>query len=375
MNENILNFFIKQKEQCQTPEVLKAIEEQERLSKEMMEKRSVYDNYWEQSFVLLQEGTRKLLEKYPELNKVIPKEDIKLGIIQQVLDVARKEPEKHSEILEKRKKISEFNEYDKIQPEFTKAFYEYIVAFSNFESKLKKDREELFSAEYKEKMAFYADEGLFLYYLETPDLPILDKDIQAEDIIDAFLYSDCAGLNVLLSTLLNMKNPGISMIRKQEDIGATIELINCGYYRSAVRNLFALLDSEHKKAANTYEGIVAKRKQYKKGHQRAQKIDELIDNTDDPWIESAWNKIDSYYQKVYATVPVEGVIHRNTIIHGDYDSNLIDVDKYSAVKLLLLYLNLRIIADYLCNKEEIFEEVLLYLPSIIIMLQEKPSDN
>ena len=186
MNENILNFFIKQKERCQTPEVLKAIEEQERLSKEMMEKRSVYDNYWEQSFVLLQEGTRKLLEKYPELNKVIPKEDIKLGIIQQVLDVARKEHEKHSEILEKRKKISELNEYDKIQPEFTKAFYEYIVAFSNFESKLKKDREELFSVEYKEKMAFYADEGLFLYYLETPDLPILDKDIQAKDIIDAF---------------------------------------------------------------------------------------------------------------------------------------------------------------------------------------------
>ena len=241
--------------------------------------------------------------------------------------------------------------------------------------KLKEDREKLFSSEYKEKMAAYADEGLFLYYLETPDLPILDKDIQAKDIIDAFLYSDCEGLNELFSSLLDMNNPGISMIRKQEDIRATIELIRCGYYRSAVRNLFALLDSEHKKAANTYEGIITKRKQYKKGHQRAQKIDELIDNTDDPWIVVAWNKIDSYYKKVVATDPVKRVIHRNSIVHGDYDSNLIDIDKYSATMLLLLYLNLRIIADYLCNKEEIFEEVLLYLPSIILMLKEKPSDN
>lgn len=51
-----------------------------------------------------------------------------------------------------------------------------------------------------------------------------------------------------------MDNPGVSMIRKQEDIRATTELINCGHYRSAVRNLFALLDSEQK----IYEGIVAK---------------------------------------------------------------------------------------------------------------------
>lgn len=129
MDETIFNFFIKQKEQCQTPEILKAIEDQERLSKEMVEKKSVYDNYWEQSFVLLQEGTRKFLEKYTEFNEVIPKEDMLISVIQHGVDVASKEPEKYSEILEKRRTITEFNEYDKIQPEFTKAFYEYMMAF------------------------------------------------------------------------------------------------------------------------------------------------------------------------------------------------------------------------------------------------------
>lgn len=71
--------------------------------------------------------------------------------------------------------------------------------------------------------------------------------------------------------------------------------------------------------------------------------------------------------KVVSTNPFEGVTQRNSIAHGDYNSNLIGVSIYFVGKLLLLYLNLRIIADYLCNKEEIFEEVLLYLLSIILM--------
>lgn len=341
----------------------------------MRDKKAEFDKYTDQSVEFLRIGTEKFFEKFPEYKEPLSKGETKLDIVGNALNLALNNTNKYEEINSKMKEIEELRKNEDLMPLLAQSLYEYMVAFSDFEIKLKEDREKLFSSEYKDKMAAYADEGLFLYYLETPDLPILDKDIQAKDIIDAFLYSDCDGLNVLFSPLLDMNNPGISMIRKQEDIRATIELIRCGYYRSAVRNLFALLDSEHKKAANTYEGIITKRKQYKKGHQRAQKIDELIDNTDDPWIVVAWNKIDSYYKKVVATDPVKRVIHRNSIVHGDYDSNLIDIDKYSATMLLLLYLNLRIIADYLCNKEEIFEEVLLYLPSIILMLKEKPSDN
>lgn len=375
MNEKVLELIIKQYEQCRTPEVVAAIQEQDKLSRIMRDKKAEFDKYTDQSVEFLRIGTEKFFEKFPEYKEPLSKGETKLDIVGNALNLALNNTNKYEEINSKMKEIEELRKNEDLMPLLAQSLYEYMVAFSDFEIKLKEDREKLFSSEYKDKMAAYADEGLFLYYLETPDLPILDKDIQAKDIIDAFLYSDCDGLNVLFSPLLDMNNPGISMIRKQEDIRATIELIRCGYYRSAVRNLFALLDSEHKKAANTYEGIITKRKQYKKGHQRAQKIDELIDNTDDPWIVVAWNKIDSYYKKVVATDPVKRVIHRNSIVHGDYDSNLIDIDKYSATMLLLLYLNLRIIADYLCNKEEIFEEVLLYLPSIILMLKEKPSDN
>ena len=188
MDDKIFNLIIKQSEQCRTPEILKAIKEQERLSNIVHEKKFEFDKYRDRSISLLKVGTRKLKEKYPDLFKDMPKEDIKLDIVQGALDFAINNSKKYSEILDKMKEISELNENNKIQPLLTKSFYEYIVAFSNLESKFKEDRERLFSSEYKDKMASYADEGLLLYHLESPDLPILDKDIQMKDIIDYFLF-------------------------------------------------------------------------------------------------------------------------------------------------------------------------------------------
>lgn len=375
MNKKVLELIVKQYEQCRTPEVVAAIQEQEKLSQTMRDKKAVFDKYRDQSVEFLRIGTEKFFEKFPEFKELLSKGETKLDVVGNALNLALNTPNKLGEINSKMKEIEELRKNDELMPLLTQSLYEYMVAFSNFESRLKEDREWLFTSEYKDKMASYAEEGMFLYHLETPDLPILDKDIQMKDIIDYFLFEDCTGLRIACLALLDMDNPGVSMIRKQEDIRATIALINCGHYRSAVRTLFALLDSEHKKAANVYEGIVAKKKLFKNGLQRSQKIEKLINSLNDSWIDIAWDKINCYYKKVVSTNPVEGVIHRNSIVHGDYDSNLIDVDKYSATKMLLLYLNLRIIADYLCNKEEIFEEVLLYLPSIILMLKEKQSDN
>ena len=125
--------------------------------------------------------------------------------------------------------------------------------------------------------------------------------------------------------------------------------------------------------AFAYEGIIEKKQSYKNGLKRSNKIDKLINSLDDSWMETAWDKVNKYYAKVVSTNPVEGVIHRNSIVHGDYDKELIEVDEFSAVKLMLLWLNLRLIADYLCFKEEIFDNILLYLPSMILHLKDNPS--
>ena len=209
-----------------------------------------------------------------------------------------KDPSQYDDMIQKMSEIDELNENNKISSLLAKAFYEYVVAFSTFKTRLKNDRESLFSKEYMDKMALYADEGILLYHLETPDLPILDCEIKPSDILDAFYFNDCAGLKTLLMPLVQMHNPGNSMKRKQEDIWATLELLATGYCRSASRNLFSLLDSEHKKAAMVYQGILEKQSIFKNGLERSQKIDELIKNLNDPWLNLSWSKINKYMLKL-----------------------------------------------------------------------------
>ena len=371
MNEKSLNLIIKQRQQCRTPEILAAIEGQARLSAIMHVKKDEFDKYNDQSFEFLRVGTEKFLNTFPEYKSEFSDGNTKIDVVTKCIIIAMTHPQKFSKIQSKINEIEELRKNNEITPQLTKSFYEYMVAFSDFEEQLKKDREVLFTSEYRDKMAEYADNGVLLYYLETPDLPILDSEIAIGDVLESLLVNACSGLRILFSPLMQMENPGISMKRKQEDIGITIDLIAGGHYRSATRNLFALLDSEHKKAANTYEGIINKRQIYRNGLQRSRKIDKLVKSIDDSWMDIAWEKLNSYYAKVVSTNPVEDVIHRNSIVHGDYDSQLIDVDKYSATKLMLLYLNLRIIADYFSNKAEIFDNLLLYLPSIILYLTER----
>ena len=191
MNEKALEFIIKQHEQCKTPEVVAAIQEQEKLSQIMRDKKAVFDKYTDQSVEFLRIGTEKFFEKFPDYKEALSKGETKLDIVGNALNLALNNPIIFEEINSKMREIEELRKNEDLMPLLTQSLYEYMVAFLDFEIKLKEDRGKLFSSEYKDKMASYADEGLFLYYLETPDLPILDKDIQAKDIIDAFFRLCC----------------------------------------------------------------------------------------------------------------------------------------------------------------------------------------
>lgn len=365
MIDGYLKVLFKQRTQCQDSKILDAIQEEIKLSQIMKDKKRTFDDLEDKYLKLLHEGLKKFLVKYPQFEKALSAEDTKIGIVSTLTKNMLKDPNQYDDMIQKMSEIDELNENNKISSLLAKAFYEYVVAFSTFKTRLKNDRESLFSKEYMDKMALYADEGILLYHLETPDLPILDSEIKPSDILDAFYFNDCAGLKTLLMPLVQMHNPGNSMKRKQEDIWATLELLATGYYRSASRNLFSLLDSEHKKAAMVYQGILEKQSIFKNGLERSQKIDELIKNLNDPWLNLSWSKINKYYAKIVSSSPTIGVINRNVIVHGDYDSNLMDADSYAVIKLVLLWLNLRIVADYLCNVAEILDNLLQYLPAII----------
>lgn len=70
MNEKVLKLIIKQYEQCRTPEVVAAIQEQEKLSKIMIDKKAVFDKYIDQSVEFLRIGTEKFFEKFPEYKEI-----------------------------------------------------------------------------------------------------------------------------------------------------------------------------------------------------------------------------------------------------------------------------------------------------------------
>ena len=87
------------------------------------------------------------------------------------------------------------------------------------------------------------------------------------------------------------------------------------------------------------------------------------------WELHAWEKINAYYEKITKSDLFDGIVNRNSVIHGDYQSDKLDITMHDNIKLLLLYINLRIIADHICNLEDLYEHFLDMLPTILDMMQ------
>ena len=364
--------ILKEQNKCITEEIKKEINEQVELSKVTTEKRNAYYASLDKEIELLKVGCDKFFAKYPEFKGTLSTQESLVGASQEILLKAINNPSYHSDIVSKMKEIPELKKHGEMVTENARIAYEYLEAASKLNERIDKSRETLFSMEYKEKMDKLADEGVFLYFLETPDFPLLEKDYDAKMLIDSFYYGDCLSLKALLYAFMQMRNDSPSMFRKTDDLYACVELMIDGFYRTAARNLFALLDSEHKKCAEAFEGFYQKRKTYRNGLQRANKIKDLIDKFDIKWNKKAWEKIDAYYKKIVSTEKVLGVVHRNTIVHGDYQDNDIDVSKDDCMKLMLLWVNMRLIADWLCNTNELYEILIGYLPGAIYnMVKDK----
>ncbi|MCM1221627.1 MAG: hypothetical protein NC548_44830 [Lachnospiraceae bacterium] len=265
--QEYVEFLIKQG-QLMTKEMRNAISEQRRLYAIAVQKKENFDALYGKSVEFLKTGGEKFFEKYPEYRQEMEVGDTKIEVVDRALKLAITTSDKLKEITAKIREIPELKENDKLNSEIAKASYEYLEAFTNVTEKINKDRKELFSDEYRGKLSALADEGVILYFLETPDLPLLEDKYDGKFLLDMFYVNDCLSIKTLLQRFF-MDNPSPSMKRKTDDLHITVELLNSGYYRSAARNLFALLDSEHKKAADAFEGYFEKRKKYNKGHLRA----------------------------------------------------------------------------------------------------------
>ena len=361
--------LLKQQESM-TPEMLEAIKAQGELHIICEAKQNRFYELEDKYRILFSQGVELLFDRYPELQGELPNRETKAEQILAIWGEVNNSDSNCKKITKLMKTIPQLVEAENMNIEIGKAFLEFFVALSNLNAKIANDRKTFFFEEYMSKMDSLADEGVMMYFLETPDFPLLSEECDANYVLDSFIFGDYMSSKVLLESFFTMSMPGESMRRKQEDIDSAMCNMLSGYQRTAARNWFSLLESEHKKCAEVLEGFWEKAREFKNGFQRSQKIQELFDRAVDvEWENRAWKKIDAYYQKMVGK-PQVGVINRNALIHGDYNNDSIDVSERDVIKIMLMWVNMRLIADHFCYIEELFENKITLIPYLCTL----PSD-
>ena len=361
--------LLKQQESM-TPEMLEAIKTQGELHIICEAKQNRFYQLEDKYRILFSQGVELLLDHHPELQGEFPNRETKAEQILAIWEEVNNSDSNCKKITKLMKTISQLVEAENMNIEIGKAFLEFFVALSNLNAKIANDRKTFFSEEYMSKMDSLADEGVMMYFLETPDFPLLSEECDANYVLDSFIFGDYMSSKALLESFFTISMPGESMRRKQEDIDSAMCNMLSGYQRTAARNWFSLLESEHKKCAEVLEGFWEKAREFKNGFQRSQKIQELFDRAVDvEWESRAWKKIDAYYQKMVGK-PQVGVVNRNAVIHGDYNNDSIDISERDVIRIMLMWVNMRLIADHFCYIEELFENKITLIPYLCTL----PSD-
>ena len=348
-----------------TPQMQDAIKRQNYLSEQVYAAREEWyalEDAFRENFAI---GCKKLFTKYPDATSHLPNKD---SVYENMISLMKSSINKEfSGLMDKLREIPELSECQTMDKAISAACFKFQYYSAQLNKQIAKDRKTFFSKEYLACMDKLANKGVFLYHLETPDYPLLDGDSE-EFILDSMLFNECMSAKALLRNMVTMKNVGISMQRKQEDIYIAVELMANGFYRTAARNWFSLIESEHKKYAEAFNGFFEKKQKLKNGKQRSDKIFDLLFAFPMDWEQHAWMKIDSYYQNILKGV--KGYPSRNAITHGDYSSEELDISAHDTMKLLLLYVNLRIIADHMCNLEEQYKNLITIMPTILDLLEK-----
>ena len=275
-----------------TPEMIEAIEKQGQLHIICEAKQNRFYELEEKYRTIFKQGVDLLFEQHPELRDELPKEEPKAAQILAIADSLKDEESGCKRITKAMKTIPQLVEAENMNAEIGKACLEYFFVLCALHSKINEDRKRFFSEEYLAKMDELADDGIMMYFLEMPTFPLLDDKCDANQVLDSFIFGDYMSTKVLLEAFFTMAMPGDSMRRKQEDLDSAVCNMMSGYQRTAARNWFSLLESEHKKCAEVLEGFWDKSREFKKGIQRSRKIQELFDKAIDvEWEQRAWKKL------------------------------------------------------------------------------------
>lgn len=251
-------------------------------------------------------------------------------------------------------------EIGKLEQDYEKALFEYFIALIKLDTAIDESREKLFSQEYKDKLKEYADKGVLLYFLETPDAPILCDEISIDDTLESFSFAEYVSLKTLFYRFVTEDNPSPSMKRKIDDVYSVVNCLESGEYRSAARTVFALLESEHKNCSSAMDNFFTLNKKIRKGIERAELITLILNGIKQHnYFTMVWNTINPIYKGILDS-NAESFIDRNSIIHGDYYSEKMDITEKDVIKLMLLFLNMRMVSDHIQLYCEMIKECTKY---------------
>ena len=278
----------------------------------------------------------------------------------QILELWMKDDTKLNSLREALSKSGKQEEIGNLEQQLEKAKFEYFIALVNLDNAIDNSRKTLFSDEYKTKLNELAKDGVLLYFLETPDIPILAKEFSANDILESFTLDECLSLKTLFQYIVSTKNPSPSMRRKIDDIISAVNCLENGEYRSAARTVFALLESEHKNCSSAMDNYFTLDSRMRKGAQRAEKIQQILNGLkEQTYFLEVWKIVNPIYKDILDS-KAKSFIDRNSIIHGDYYSDKLDIDEKDVVKLMLLFINMRMISDHIQLYCEMLRESINY---------------
>lgn len=356
-----------------TDDVILAIKEQDRLMKIMIEKQVVYENLKNEIIQLYMSGTKKLQETNPELfENTHGKSRFEIGkdVINDFIN-NEKEYNRKSNLA---KTIPELKSAGLLEPKMFEVELDFYKAFIAFNNRVIFDRNSTLTEGYQKKINEYAKSGWFFYYFASPDLPLLHEFCDEQYICETFTVNNCFNLRNLLSLWFKQVNPSDSLRRKIKDLSDVLEQISNGGYRTAARNIYALIESESKNCSNAFKKHENKPVKISTGGERAKEIESIINSLNIDWYKKTWESINEYYKKACSNKKYPGIINRNSLIHGDYYDNDLDVSLIDVVKLLIMWVNYKCISDFIQYAIELETDLLQYAQvgiAHLIKLQNK----
>lgn len=368
--ERLMLFFEKINTKVNQPDYLAIIQEEYKLYDVFSEKRLAFsdavDKHNESILKIEKDFLHECMEGFA-IEEDVP-EAQRIDMLLEKM--AHPEESGYAKLKEKMMSNPKYRESDELAKNLQPAFNDFFKALIDVENHTLKEYK-LYTDKYKEKLDYYADQGLFLYCQNTPDLPVDDDEVTIDDFYEYYLTDDAMYLkNTFETFVVNAPAMGEINMREANDIVASFNLLLEGKHWAALRNLYALIDHHHKLCSDIFNGYREMRQEFKNGKARSEYIDTLFSEMSFNNYEHKWKKVNEAIEEINKGTG-NRFVSRNAIIHGDYENKEVNPQAKDVINVFLIYVTMRQMVDRLANIEDALKNFELYCKAYVNLHLDK----